>query len=307
MRRPLRLGVLLTMIGAPALATADEGAGASSAHAAPGPAPAKAASDPDVLYLRDGGMFRGRATEIVPGSHVTLRLASGETKRFSWGEVDRVIVAAPSVPPPPTAGARRDDGPPMVGPRARVHIASDKPVILYRKPAGTNAWTLACTSPCGVELPLGDTYYLTGSRIGKSKELKLKASPGGEVELTVDPPSDGGMVIGGIISYGGFITAYAGLLATLVGLASPRTRSDVRDGGLIALAAGSAVAGLGLLIFLNSATTDVDQEAGGSRAASATRAPLDAFLRAPTWKAPAESAAASVPAATYPVLFERRF
>jgi hypothetical protein len=306
MRRPLRLGVLLTMIGAPALARADDGAGASSVDTAPATAPA--ASDSDVLYLRDGGMFRGRATEIVPGSHVTLRLASGETKRFSWVEVDRVIVAAPSVPPPPSAGARRDDGPPMVGPRARVHIASDKPVILYRRPAGTNAWTQACTSPCGVELPLGDTYYLTGSRIAKSKELKLKARPGGEVELTVDPPSDGGMVVGGIISYGGFITAYAGLLATLVGLASPRTRSDVRDGGLIALAAGSAVAGLGLLIFLNSATTDVDQEAAGSsRAASATRTPLDTFLRTPTWKAPAESAAASVPAATFPVLFERRF
>ena len=49
----------------------------------------------DAVYLRNGGMYRGRVTEIVPGDHVTVLVQpSNETKRIPWPEVDRVIVAS---------------------------------------------------------------------------------------------------------------------------------------------------------------------------------------------------------------------
>src|SRR5262245_30671008 len=67
-------------------------------------APASAAAATvDSVHLRNGGFFRGRVTEIVPGDHVTVIVApSGETKRIPWAEVDRVIVASTPVPPAPT-------------------------------------------------------------------------------------------------------------------------------------------------------------------------------------------------------------
>src|SRR5688572_19728102 len=56
----------------------------------------------DTVHLRDGGLYRGRVTEVVPGDHVTVILANGETKRIAWPNVDRVIVASTPIPPPPS-------------------------------------------------------------------------------------------------------------------------------------------------------------------------------------------------------------
>jgi hypothetical protein len=79
----------------------------------------------DSVHLRNGGLYRGRVTEIVPGDHVTVVIASsGETKRIPWPEIDRVIVASTPVPPAPTGSTPVSSTPsapaPMVGPRARV-------------------------------------------------------------------------------------------------------------------------------------------------------------------------------------------
>ena len=289
----------------------------------------------DSVHLRNGGLYRGRVTEIVPGDHVTVMIDQGETKRVPWAEVDRVIVASTALPAPPSAGAATPAPPetpaPMVGPRARVHITSTRNVILYRRPAGTTSWVQACTSPCNQELPIGDTYRLTGNGVAASKEFHLDARPGGSVDVAIDPPSTGGMVLGGLLAGAGTTAAYVGMLMALIGATevndgcyggfTSTTSSycenrksdaeDVRNAGLIAMGVGAAVTVGGLLIFLNSAKTDITQSSGGGDSAGAASPPrrLDAFVRQPTWRSGSSSSerAAAAPPAAFPILLQHTF
>lgn len=289
----------------------------------------------DAVHLRNGGLYRGRVTEIVPGDHVTVIVDQGETKRVPWAEVDRVIVATTAVPAPPTSTTPTRGIPapataplpaPMVGPRARVHITSSKNVILYRRPAGSSAWVQACASPCNEELPIGDAYRVTGNGVASSKEFRLDASPGGAVDVAIDPPSTGGMVLGGFLAGGGATAAYVGMLAALVG-ASDANRScwgggsdsycqkrksdaeDVRNGGLIAMGVGAGLTVVGILVFLNSAKTDIVQTSGKGTALGPAPRPLDAFLRQPTWRGAASSSelATSTPATSFPLVLGGTF
>lgn len=296
------------------------------------PAPATttttAGASVDTIHLRNGGMFRGHVSEIVPGDHVTIRTETGETKRLAWAEIDRVIVASTPIPPPPSgvpgvAPATAPLDAPMVGPRAHVHIKSPRNVILYRKPAGTNAWSKACTSPCNTELPIGDSYRVAGNGVQQSKEFHLEASPGSTVEVVVDPQSTGGMILGGFIAGGGFTVGYVGLIAAAVGAAradgecgryetcSESDREDgkkIRDAGLIALGVGAAATVVGLIVFLNNATTDISQHSASKSDAKSDR-PVDAFLRQPTWRTARSSSevASGGASASFPLMFTARF
>lgn len=315
----------------PSIAFADDEAPpplpAPSAPAATATTAPSASTTVDAVHLRNGGMYRGRVTEIVPGDHVTVVVApGGETKRIPWPEVDRVIVASTPVPPAPTTATPVPSTPtapaPMVGPRARVHITSPKQVILYRKAAGTSSFQQACTSPCDLELPIGDTYRLAGNGLSQNKELHLAAGPGGFVDIVVDPPSTGGMILGGFIAGGGATAAYVGMLMALIGQSEAdrgcysystgygdncaERQSDgeaVRNAGLVTMIVGAGVTALGVVVFINSASTDIGQRTGGPSRSN------DAFLRKPTWRRMASSAesANAAPAAAFPVLFTHRF
>lgn len=287
----------------------------------------------DSVHLRNGGLYRGRVTEIVPGDHVTVIVDKGETKRVPWAEVDRVIVASTALPAPssssaPVPGATTPATPPMVGPRAHVRITSSKNVILYRRPAGSTGWVQACTSPCNQELPIGDAYRVTGSAVAASKEFRLDASPGGSVNIAVDPPSTGGMLLGGFLAGGGATTAYVGMLMALIGASESnsgcysnsstddycsRRKSDgedLRNGGLIAMGVGTALTIGGILVFLGSAKTDITQTSGsrGSSGAASPARPLDAFLRQPTYRTSSSSErAAAAPPPTFPIVLGGTF
>lgn len=285
----------------------------------------------DTVHLRNGGLFRGRVTEIVPGDHVTVILPSNETKRIPWPEVDRVIVASTPIPPAGTVSAPPAAAPPMVGPKARVHVTSAKRAILYRRPAGTNSWVQACQAPCDVDLPIGDTYRIAGNGLSQSKEIHLEAGPNGFVDLVVDPPSTGGMVIGGVLAGAGGLTGTVGALVALVGASNAgldcnhyydstyyyskdqceRDKRDgpgLRDAGLVTLGVGAAVGVVGLVVFLNSAKTDVDQR-GHAASDAKLDLPRDAFVRRPEWKTVASSAesATPVPPASFPLVLTGHF
>ena len=57
------------------------------------------------VTLRNGNLYRGALVERVPGDHVTLRMASGEVKLFSWGDLAPAEAPAPApiVVAPPLA------------------------------------------------------------------------------------------------------------------------------------------------------------------------------------------------------------
>lgn len=332
MRRAFFVTSMLAATAVPSLAHADDEPppplpaptvpAATTATTAP-----SSASTVDAVHLRNGGMYRGRVTEIVPGDHVTVVVApSGETKRIPWPEVDRVIVASTPIPPAPTTATPVPSTPtapsPMVGPRARVHITSPKQVILYRKAAGTSTFQQACTSPCDLELPIGDTYKLAGNGLSQNKELHLAAGPGGFVDIVVDPPSTGGMILGGFIAGGGATAAYVGMLMALIGQSEAdrscysfssssgdtcsERQSDgesLRNAGLVTMIVGAGITALGVVVFINSASTDIGQRTGGPSRSN------DAFVRKPSWRGVASSAESAnpAPAAAFPVLFTHHF
>lgn len=259
----------------------------------------------DAVHLRNGGLYRGHVTEIVPGDHVTILVEKGEPKRIAWAEIDRVVVATTPVPPPPSGdqvGARTIPSAttptpaPMNGPKARVHIASSTTAVLYRRASGSTAWTLACTSPCDELLPLGDSYRVTGNGIAQSDEFTLRGSPGSTIEIKVDGPSTAGIVLGGTLATVGFLAGYVGLLVVAASLDRYGADDDARAGGLVAMGLGGLATVGGLLIFFASAKTDVTQNptSGGGK---------DAWRRLPTWRT-AERGAAP---AQFPVLFSHAF
>lgn len=272
----------------------------------------------DTIHLRNGGLYRGHVTEIVPGDHVTILVeAQTEPKVIPWGEVDRVIVATTPVPPSasgatpthPIPPATPDQKIPFSGPTARVHVTSPSTVILYRHPAGTTSWVKACTSPCDIELPLNDMYRVTGNNVSQSADFALHGSPGGTANVDVSPQSTAGIVFGGLIGGAGLLTGYIGLLVTLVGLGggadddcctSDSDKKSMVRGGLIAMGVGALLTVGGTLMFVASAKTDATAgPAGGSRE------PNDAWRKDPMWRTASEKT--GLPAGEFPILFSHSF
>lgn len=284
---------------APAIADETPHAGAADKAAAP--------SSIDAVHLRNGGLYRGRITEIVPGDHVTILVEKGEPKRIAWAEIDRVVVAtspgpagpsASEAPVRPAPSATPPTPAPMNGPRVRVHITSSSTVVLYRRANGSTAWTHACVSPCNELLPVGDSYRVTGNGVAQSAEFSLQGSPGSTVDLKVDGQSTAGMLLGGGLAAVGALVGYVGLLVVAITLdKSSQSDGDTRAGGLAAMGLGGVAMLGGVLIFLSSAKTDVAQTSGGATARS------DTWKRLPTWRTVEASAAP----AQFPVIFSHAF
>jgi hypothetical protein len=95
MPRTLIAGVAvgLTFIARPMIASADD----APAH------PVEQGGD-EVVELTSGDRYRGALIDRVIGDHVTIRLATGDVKRFSWSEIRSVGTAPSSTAVPAGSG-----------------------------------------------------------------------------------------------------------------------------------------------------------------------------------------------------------
>lgn len=304
MRRTLlslpALAVSVACLAVPGIASADDENGTPTQP--PPNVTESTAATIDSVYLRSGGMFRGRVTEIVPGSHVQIKLENGESRQLPWTDVDRVIVASTSVPPLPSSGPPPAKLAPKTGPTARVHMnAGGHQAFLIRQPAGTSDWVTSCESPCDQDMPLGDTYKIAGTGFRTTKEFRLDAEPGGSVELAVDGPSWFGIVGGGLLTLTGAGMAYGGLLVAAAGSSCDGSYYNTCDGsgktGLVVAAVGAGFIALGLAIVYPSLKTDLEQQR--------ERPAKDAFLRPPSWRT--ASATEQGAPVTLPFAFSRSF
>lgn len=299
-----RRSLLWSTFGALVLVTAPAVARADDAPTPPAAVSESATATVDSVVLRNNaGSYRGHVTEIVPGDHVMVLLETGETRSFLWKDVDRVIVASTGAAagPPAPAGP-----PPMVGPRARVHVKAPRPAVLYRRAAGATEFVTACSAPCDLELPIGDTYKVGGSGFRTTDEFKLDAAPGGSVEVAVDGPSWAGIIGGGSLVVAGGATAYVGVLFALKGrlcagndsrfVKEPNCFQNVGQVGVGMMAVGAAALAVGLLIVYPSIKTDMSQRKDRAK---------DAFVRTPSWRI--ASAPESGAPGTFPLLYEGRF
>ncbi len=76
------------------------------------------------VVTKDGSMYRGEVLEYAIGSHIVLKLSSGEAKRIAWDDIEQVSPPRPKSPspsgpapsPPPTAAPPPAPSPPSSPP-----------------------------------------------------------------------------------------------------------------------------------------------------------------------------------------------
>ncbi|HSY21720.1 MAG TPA: hypothetical protein VK841_06380 [Polyangiaceae bacterium] len=149
------------------------------AHAQPAP-PETAPVGGDVVKLLDGSVYRGTIIELVPRDHVTLRIATGEIRRFRMADV--YYQGDEATQPGRTADApQRQTRAPAARERGRaesddgvpVHVVTNDPdltLLVESSQATAGYWTAKgykdlCIAPCGTALPVG-TYHMALSSHG---------------------------------------------------------------------------------------------------------------------------------------------
>lgn len=256
---------------------------------------------PDTVFLTSGGLVRGSVVESAPGDHVTLAMPTGEIRRIPWAAVDHLEIGAQRTTDPAAVPAPQPlPDTPKRGPLVRVHITSEQTILLDRRPQGAETWVPACTSPCDEELPLGDTYRLSGAGVRATSEFRLQGAEGGHVDLKVDAATKRAWWVGAGIGGLGLVLDGYGLYLALVGSlvanqscsglysgnahscdSSRATGSTIRGVGLVMLIPGTAAAIIGGAMMVKNWRTGLSQsnERESAQDQAPQARPLDAFKR----------------------------
>jgi hypothetical protein len=242
----------------------------------PGASAADALRDVGVA-TRDGATYRGELVEKVPGDHVTLKLASGEVKRFAWADVADVATAKDS--PERTDKSDKDDlKPPLV------HLAVDgEPgVLLERRQTAAEGWSatiwpgyqyvetweVACAAPCTTTVDAASTYRVNGSGVSTSRNFSL---PPGRDPLKLHLVGRSAVLhsTGIVLTFVGGIVAVTGAvgLFSSPALSDAAAAADVRGAGWAALGSGVLALAIGIPMWI--ATYSVARTSDGQTLGSA--------------------------------------
>jgi len=161
------------LIGSVGVAAAQE----PEAEAAPAPEPA-APSTPetgpaDIVKLKNGGLIRGKISELIPGDVVVIVTLTGDTRRFPMSEVEYAgpeKSASPAAPPREKAAAKPaapDEPEEAEGPgTVTVRLESvDEPIEFFgnlETEPKERADSL-CKAPCDIPLAPGNYKFALGA------------------------------------------------------------------------------------------------------------------------------------------------
>jgi hypothetical protein len=246
-----------------------------------------AAGDADeTVYLKDGSIYRGELVEKVPGDHVTVKLATGEIKRFAWQDLATqpvVVERGPTqpAPPPPAPVEPRTRvelaGPPEIRLQTHYSYVSKDPQITVMGWGGgivsarvshpeIEGWTNVCQVPCGSAFSRSPRYRVDGNGIRASAEfylphdrhhLKLKVATASSTAFA------GGLTL---LIAGALSTVAGGAYYANGGLADRREGAPEDDAHVplsIALIGGGAAAIVtGLVLLLGNLRTTVTDDTG---------------------------------------------
>lgn len=191
------------------------------------------------VVTKGGAKYRGELVEEVPNDHVTIKLATGEVKRFAWGEVERGDSAGPLVA-----------------------LESSQPVILERLRGGR--FETVCRAPCNLRVAAGD-YRLSGEHLRSTKPFALGGA--GTAKIEADLGSSRAHTTGLIIGLGGLsIATWSVVLATTRDTSED---SDLQRTLFVVAAAGAVVSVVGFIVAAGNANTvKIDGRPVASRRAS---------------------------------------
>ena len=203
----------------------------------------------EVVTLHDGSRFRGTLVELVPHDHVTLKLATGEVRRFDWANVEKTEEVGASAPPSAPVQPQ--------GVTVNVAAPSTRTVVLQRRTGSMTVpgrgeapiWADACTAPCDVAVPSG-IYRLAGPGVAPTGAFDLPDH--GRVRVDGTLGSAGGRVAGFVLATIGGALLITGVVWGVLGIAfatSPinKATSDFAVGyGVV----GGVSGGVGLLCLI---------------------------------------------------------
>jgi hypothetical protein len=223
------------------------------------------------VATRDGSTFRGELVERVPGDHVTIKLASGELKRFAWTDIVDVVAKGPDGP----AAKEKDKDDDAKPPQVHLVVDGERRMILERRQNATEGWTLtippsyghseswevACVAPCATVIDAGSIYRVNGDGAALSRDFTL---PQGQsaLRLHLVPRSlavhDLGyvlMIVGSVVA----LLGVAGLVSSPV-LTDAASAADLRTTGWVGVGVGAGLFAVGLptvlLTFSHAVTGD---------------------------------------------------
>ena len=182
-----------------------------------------ARADDERVMLANGSVFEGQLVENVPSDHVTIKLATGEVRRFEWRDLAssyRERKPAPVVSGWPAANVTTP---------ATAHVvvqSSSSGPVLMKNPgfdmtplfAGQGLASISmmsdsgapvpvCYAPCSADVDPRATYYVTGADVSRTRDFPI---PEGRSTMRIHPGSR-------VMSTFGWVTLTAGLTAMLVG------------------------------------------------------------------------------------------
>lgn len=227
------------------------------------------------VWTTDGGVVRGEIVEIAPGDHITIKLATGETKRVAWDDVDHDSTGVkkkgaakpkPSeeadeeeerTPPPRRRAPARpraddaDDGP-------RVRLTGDPSLVLERySGSGRGGYKLVCHMPCNVPVEAGDGYRVSGPGMRASDPFEIRADTVVNAHLGTTRAMVGGLVALGV--GGSFLVTGAflwGTAKTTESVARPygdpvtqEVSSSAKTAGIVLVVVGAIATVVGVAVL----------------------------------------------------------
>jgi hypothetical protein len=232
---------------------------ATAARADPPP------SDERTIQLRDGSMYRGELVELVPNDHMTIKLATGDIKRFAWADLKDAPVdagpaeaTAPKTPPGVHVTMFTDDS------RAGLfRVIGYVPTTTWAAtpqggvPIATMAESTVfeCKAPCDKDVDPQFTYRIAGDGITPSRMIQFGYDKPA-YKLRVEAGSTGSRVTGIILSAVGLSFAGGGGTGLLVSALSPTGGSDTfTTVSAITAGTGAVLLAVGIGLWVSSKTT----------------------------------------------------
>jgi hypothetical protein len=236
------------------------------------------------VWTKDGSMFRGEVVERVPNDHVTIKLATGETKRVEWKDLDHDSLGdRPAIAPAATRPRHERRA------ELRVHFEADHAnAVLEREIGSTSSdgggqtrivFGTVCQAPCDDVLPAGPGYRVSGPGLRPSDSFSLS----GRDDVVIKARNGSASAYsfgGGLMMWSLLPLAIGGSLAFL----TPKDTADydysgLRRSGYVVLGIGVTMVAVGItLLVVNRSSVEVN----GASVASRNPGHGSAFALTPT-------------------------
>jgi hypothetical protein len=217
-----------------------------------------ARADAQTVTLADGSVYAGELVEMVPSDHITIKLATGEIRRFEW------TALAPSSTP---VQSSVDQGkqlalattvtgpPPLPAEPAHVDVTTDTKGALLMKVETlpyanvtprpnvfmgfTERTVPVCYAPCSADIDANAAYFVTGAYVSQTRRFAL---PAGSSRLSIRTGNSNVAGVGGwMLAIGVMSTIFASIEMPVAFVNATGPWDGWRYVGTTALIAGGAL------------------------------------------------------------------